>query len=382
MWVGTNNYILCFNAGSSSLKVTAVSPTDTISHQIDNVQRYDVALRDVLALFDTSIPESKQHISAIGYRVVHGGNQDKVARLIDDSLISEVEAYADFDPQHTPALLEIIASLREEFPNIPHVACFDTAFFHDLPKVAQTIALPKEYTALGIRRYGFHGLSYEYLMHILRQSYPSVAHEKIILAHLGSGASLAAVQNGKPVDTTMGFTPTSGIIMSSRLGDTDPTIVNFLHAQTGLSFDDWERIVNKESGLQGISGSSGDMYQLLQKEAHDDNAKDAVDAFVYSVQKAIGQLSAAMGGVDRIVFAGGIGEKSAELRARIVDKFGYLGFYIEPSLNVPMPHGPEQDDVCIANITRSKPIHVIRTDENTIIATHVHQILKQTKGDR
>ena len=376
-----NNYILCVNAGSSSLKVTAVSSTDSITHQVDTITDYEAALKEVLSLFHTDISEFDTLVSAVGYRIVHGGPQESPARLIDDALIGEVEAYADFDPQHIPAALAIISILRKRFPDISHVACFDTAFFHNLPKIAQTIALPREFQALGVRRYGFHGLSYEYLLHKLLGSYPSVAHEKVILAHLGSGASLCAIDSKNPIDTTMGFTPASGIIMSSRLGDTDPTLVTFLHAKTGMSLDEWTRIVNQESGLRGISGSSGDMYNLLQQEDSNPRAKEAIDVFVYRIQKAIGELSAAMGGVDRLVFAGGIGEKSASVRERIVANLGYLGFTIEPSLNPPMPHGPEPDDVCIVNIARSKPIHVIHTDENQIIATHVRNILTQTEGE-
>ncbi len=260
--------------------------------------------------------------------------------------------------------------LRQQFAYIPHVACFDTAFFHDMLEVARAIALPRKLTDLGVRRYGFHGLSYEYLLKKLVAKHPSVLNEKIIIAHLGSGASIAAIHNARPVDTTMGFTPSSGLVMSSRLGEADPALPVFLHKQAGISFSDWARIINKESGLLGVSGVTADMHELLDMERRHPDARRAVELFVYRAQKAIGELSAAMGGVDRIIFSGGIGEKSAILRRRIMKNFSYLGFTIESSSNnaTTAPTG-------IHNIYTkdSKPIHVIHTDESESIAAHVRR---------
>lgn len=373
--MGTNNYILCVNAGSSSLKITAV-PFETASggahpsYHVDMITDYAAALQDLLAQLQADHPIIYSNLAAVGHRIVHGGPQDKPARLLTDALVRDIESYAAFAPQHMPAALSIMKLLRQQFAHIPHVACFDTAFFHDIPEVARAIALPHKLTDLGVRRYGFHGLSYEYLLKKLVAKHPSVLNEKIIIAHLGSGASIAAIHNARPVDTTMGFTPSSGLVMSSRLGETDPALPVFLHKQAGISFSDWARIINKESGLLGVSGVTADMHELLDMERRHPDARRAVELFVYRTQKAIGELSAAMGGVDRIIFSGGIGEKSATLRRRIMKNFSYLGFTIESSSNnaTTAPTG-------IHNIYTkdSKPIHVIHTDESESIAAHVRR---------
>ncbi len=378
-YVGTNSYILCVNAGSSSLKITAI-PLEAAaggthpSYHADTVTDYAAALGDVLAQLQADHPSIYSNLAAVGHRVVHGGPQDKPARLLTDALVRDIESYTAFAPQHMPAALAIIKLLRQQFAHIPHVACFDTAFFHDMPDVARIIALPHKLTAdLGVRRYGFHGLSYEYLLKKLVAKHPAALTEKIIFAHLGSGASVAAISKARPVDTTMGFTPSSGLVMSTRLGEADPALPVFLHKQAGVSLADWARIINKESGLLGVSGVTADMQQLLDMERHHPDARRAVDLFVYRIQKAIGELSAAMGGVDRIVFSGGIGEKSAVLRRRIIKNFAYLGFAIDASSN-----NATLSPTNIHNIYTqdSKPIHVIPTDENESIAAHVRQTAK------
>lgn len=371
--VGTNNYILCVNAGSSSLKLTAVpfeadTTTKHPSYHADMITDYELALHELLSNLQSDHPIIYASIAAVGHRIVHGGPQGNPARIVTDELITEIESYAAFAPQHMPAALSIMKLLRRQLTHVPHVACFDTAFFHDIPAVARTIALPHKLTDLGVRRYGFHGLSYEYLLKKLVAKHPSALTEKIIVAHLGSGASIAAIHKARAVDTTMGFTPSSGLVMSSRLGETDPALPVFLHKEAGISFADWARIINKESGLVGVSGVSGDMHELLDMERRHPDAKRAVELFVYRAQKAIGELSAAMGGVDRIVFSGGIGEKSAILRRRIMANFGYLGFRIDPTHN-----NVVTEPTSIHNIYSqdSKPIHVIHTDESESIAAHV-----------
>ena len=338
------------------------------SYHADMITDYDAAAKELLSSLRTDHPIIYENIVAIGHRIVHGGPQSKPARLITDALVQDIEGYAAFAPQHMPAALSIMKLLRRQFAHIPQVACFDTAFFHDIPAVARLIALPHKLTDLGVRRYGFHGLSYEYLLKKLIAKHPSALTEKVIIAHLGSGASIAAIHNARAVDTTMGFTPSSGLVMSSRLGEADPALPVFLHKQAGITFEDWARIINKESGLLGVSGVTADMHELLDMERRHPDAKRAVELFVYRIQKAIGELSAAMGGVDRIVFSGGIGEKSAILRRRIIANFEYLGFEIDVSSN-----NAVTDPASIHNIYSqdSKPIHVIHTDESESIAAHV-----------
>lgn len=377
--VNTISYIVCINAGSSSIKLAVTPYIDSqtaamTAVEIDDVSDYRAALRTAFAEVTAELPEfSMEQVVAVGHRIVHGGPQVQPARVIDDALLSEIGTYAAFDPEHTPAALAMIDAARRMMPDAAHIACFDTAFFHDLPRVAQLIALPRRYETLGLRRYGFHGLSYEYLLGELVRRCPGASEEKIVFAHLGSGASLAAVARMQPVDTTMGFTPSSGIIMSSRSGDVDPSLIGFLHKQAGLTINAWTHMVNQESGLLGVSDLSGDMYTLIQSEADNPAAREAVALFVYRVQKAIGEMTAAMGGVDRLVISGGIGEKSVVLRQRIVDGLEYLGFALDTTANDTTLDG----ELTISSAS-SKPIHVIHTNENLILARHVRQIMNAT----
>lgn len=342
--------------------------------EVDEVRDYRAALHEALAAVVAQLPEfTVDRVAAVGHRVVHGGPQSQPARVIDAGLLSEIGTYAAFDPEHTPAALAMIDAARRMMPRAMHVACFDTAFFHDLPRVAQMIALPRRFEVLGLRRYGFHGLSYEYLLGELVHRYPAARDEKIVFAHLGSGASLAAVAGMQPIDTTMGFTPTSGIVMSSRSGDLDPSIIGFLQKQTGLSVDAWTHMVNQESGLLGVSGQSADMYTLIKSEADGNQAAaEAVALFVYRVQKSIGEMTAAMGGIDRLVFSGGIGEKSAVLRRRIVDQLAYLGLRLDRASN-----DRELSGEMMIAAPESRPIHVIHTNENQILARYVRQLLHE-----
>lgn len=375
--VNKQSYIVSVNAGSSSIKVTVAHRHDTSvvhSTTVDCVGVYPEALGQAFKALMLLNPDfSFEKIAAIGHRIVHGGVQPQPARLIDDTLLNEMHAFAEFDPEHAPVALNIIATLRQQFPDTVQVACFDTAFFHDIPRVAQMTSLPRRYELLGLRRYGFHGLSYQYLLETLVAIEPAAAKEKLIFAHLGSGASLAAVKNGIPMDMTMGFSPTSGVVMSSRTGDLDPSIVGFL-ARHGIDTPEaWTKLTNHESGLLGVSETSADMYTLIMNENEDVRAHEAVELFVYQVQKAIGQLSAVLGGVDRIIFSGGIGEKSSVLRRRIIARLGYLGFTVDDTRNSTYTPTVERDAI-ISN-TRGKPIHVIATNENAIITAHVKEIL-------
>lgn len=341
--------IVSVNTGSSSLKLT-VADLDTLeilfNGEKKNVTNFMESTEELIDSIKNDINLSD--IVAIGHRIVHGGSQKAIARRIDDEVLAEMYTFADFDPMHSHSALALVKAMKELFPNAEQIACFDTAFFHDIPLVAQTIALPRKYQEKGIRRYGFHGLSYNYVLGDLRLRGIPVDEEKIVIAHLGSGASLAAIKNGKPVDMTMGFTPTSGIVMSSRTGDIDPGLIGYLNKQFGMTIEEWTEVTNKESGILGVSGLSADMYELVQAEADNPHAKEAVELFVYKVRQAIGSLAASMNGVDRLVFTGGIGEASELLRGRIVEGLSFLAI---------------------------KNVEVVATNENTVILKNVKEIL-------
>jgi len=395
MWVDKN--VLTVNAGSSSIKlnVFAVSqedakttrildasvtgiglPTSTLvvhtasgDTQTQQLTVADQAVAvDALMLWLTkAIPTGT--IMAIGHRIVHGGPNYSQPQLITDELERTLQSFAAYDPEHAPAALHLIHTLRRRFPDVPQVACFDTAFFHDLPRVAQLLPLPREYQAMGLRRYGFHGLSYTYLLQAFGAAAgETAANGRIIFAHMGSGVSLAAVHGGKPVDTTMGFTPTSGVVMSSRSGDLDPGVLSYLHVQTGMTIEQYGHMVNFESGLLGVSGLSADMYTLLQRESADEHAAEAVELFVYQIKKAIGALATTLGGLDSLIFAGGIGEQSSVLRGRIADGLGFLGIQLDAASN-------ERHDELISAKGSQVGVHVLPTDEAHIISEQVIQVV-------
>jgi acetate kinase len=272
-------------------------------------------------------------LTTIGHRIVHGGSKFSEAQVLTPAVETELHKLAPLDPEHTPAALYLIDRLRERFPDATQIVCFDTAFFSDLPAVAQLLPLPRKYSK-GIRRYGFHGLSYTYLRAALADiAGTEAAHGRVIYAHLGSGASLAATRDGKPIDTTMGLTPASGVMMSTRLGDIDPGVASYLHKEHGLSFADYNKLINTESGLIGVSGMSADMLTLLQAESTHPHAAEAVELFCYNVKKAIGSLAASLGGLDTLVFSGGIGEQAPLIRQRICKDLDFLGIKLDPRRN-------------------------------------------------
>ena len=252
-------------------------------------------------------------------------------------MIGELRRLSPFDPEHMPEDILLIEAFQRRFPALPQVACFDTAFHHDLPRVARMLPIPRRYEAQGVRRYGFHGLSYAFLMEELaRLGDPAATAGRVILAHLGNGASLAAVRGGKPVDTSMSFTPTAGVPMSTRSGDLDPGLGWYLARTENMSAEQFNAMVNFKSGLLGISETSSDMRDLLQCEAKDVRAAEAVALFCYQVKKWIGAFAAALGGLDTLVFAGGIGENAATVRARICEGLGFLGIELDHARNAGM----------------------------------------------
>jgi acetate kinase len=297
---------------------------------------------------------------------MHHVQPERVTR----SLLDELHRIRPYDPDHLPREIELIEAFRQRHPRLPQVACFDTAFHSTMPRVARLIAIPRRFDAKGVQRYGFHGLSYAYLMEELgRVAGAKRARERVILAHLGNGASLAAVKGGKSIDTSMGFTPTAGVPMSTRSGDLDPGLAPYLAQNEKISSKQFYEMVNHESGLLGVSETSSDMRDLLAREAGDVRAAEAVALFCYQVKKWVGAYAAALGGLDTLVFSAGIGENCASVRARICDGLGFLGIKLEKARNA------RNAPVISARGGRVQ-VRVIRTDEEIMIVRSVVRILK------
>jgi acetate kinase len=300
-------------------------------------------------------------LAAVGHRVVHGGPHF-LPEPVTDALLDDLRRVAPFDPDHIPGEIVLIEAFRRLNPDLPQVACFDTGFHHDLPRVAQIVPIPRRFEARGVRRYGFHGLSYAYLMEELsRVAGADAAQGRVILAHLGSGASLAAVKDGRCVETSMGFTPASGLVMGTRPGDLDPGLALFLARKEGITPEQFHHMVSHESGLLGVSETSPDLRDLLAREADDQRAAEAVELFCYRVRTGIGALTAALGGLDTLVFAGGIGENSPEARYRILSALGFLGITLDAARN-------RAGSPIISAEGGRVVVRVIPTDEELMIA--------------
>ena len=311
-------------------------------------------------------------LTAVGHRVVHGGPKYSEPQRVDAEMIEELHRLSPFDPEHLPEEILLTEAFHRRFPDLPQVACFDTGFHHDLPRVAQLLPIPRRYEAQGVRRYGFHGLSYAFLIgELARLAGTEAAQGRVILAHLGNGASLAAVREGKSVDTSMSFTPTAGVPMSTRSGDLDPGLIWYLARTEKMSAKQFNEMVNFQSGLLGVSETSSDMRDLLDCETRDVRAAEAVALFCYQVKKWIGAFTAALGGLDTMVFAGGIGENAPTVRARICDGLGFLGIELDEKRNV-------ANAGVISSENSRIPVRVIRTDEEWVIASMVCRVLGLT----
>jgi acetate kinase len=309
-----------------------------------------------------------ESVRAVGHRVVHGMHHT-APELVTQELLEELHRISPYDPDHLPSEIELIEVFRQRHPKLPQVACFDTAFHCTMPRVAKLLPIPRRYDAKGVQRYGFHGLSYAYLMEELaRLGDPAATTGRIILAHLGNGASMAAVRDGKSIDTSMSFTPTAGLVMSTRSGDLDPSLFPYFARTEQMTAKQFSVMVNHNSGLLGVSETSSDMRDLLAREGHDIRAAEAVALFCYQAKKWIGSLAAALGGLDTLVFAGGIGENAPLVRTRICDGLGFLGIELSESRNV------ETAGVISTDASRAT-VRVIRTDEDLMIARSVDRIL-------
>ena len=289
----------------ATLQVKGLNPAGNISRSIAAADR-TVAIGILMDWLEEHC--ARDALTAVGHRIVHGGPNYSQPQRITPAMLEELHRISSFDPEHLPEEIQLTEALHHRFPDLPQVACFDTAFHHDLPRVAQMLAIPRRYEAQGVRRYGFHGLSYEFLMaELSRLDGTAAAQGRVILAHLGNGASLAAVHHGKPLDTSMSFTPTAGVPMSTRSGDLDPGLLGYLARTEQMSVKQFNEMVHFQSGLLGISETSADMRDLLDLELEDVRAAEAIALFCYQVKKWIGAFAAALGGVDTLVFAGASG---------------------------------------------------------------------------
>lgn len=345
------------------------SPGDNLSRSVtvaDHAAAVDVLMDWVEQRFQPG------ELAAVGHRVVHGGPKYAQPQLIDAAMIAELHQLSPFDPEHLPEEILLTEAFHRRFSRVRQFACFDTAFHHDLPTVARLLPIPRRYAAAGVRRYGFHGLSCAFLLDELRRlAGESAANGRVVLAHLGNGASITAVRDGRSIDTTMGFTPAAGLPMSTRAGDLDPGLAWYLSRAENVSARQFHHMINHESGLLGISETSSDMRDLMARESSDPRAADAVAIFCYQAKKSICAFAGALGGLETLVFAGGIGENDPEVRRRICDGLEFLGMQLDPAQNTAAAAVISRPESKIA-------VRVIRTDEEVVIAKMVCRLLSAT----
>ncbi len=393
-------YVLTINGGSSSLKFGVFAAVEPIERVLSGcvervglegarlivsaggrgseeraVEALDQAVAAGLVIERVAKDPGLAGIAAVGHRVVHGGDRFVEPGLVTAELLDQLRRTAPLDPEHLPGEIALIEAIGKAVPGVPQVACFDTGFHRAMPKSAQIVPIPRKYWGLGIRRYGFHGLSYAYLMEELaRTAGPAEARGRVVLAHLGSGASLAAVREGRCLETTMGFTPASGLVMGTRCGDIDPGLFGFLAHAEGMTPERFHRMVNQESGLLGVSETSADLRDLLARRDRDARAAEAIDLFCYRIKTGIGSLSAVLGGLDALVFSGGIGENSPEVRRRACEGLGFLGVDLDDTRNA-------AGEPLISTATSPVRVRVIRTDEEAMIAREAIRLMVASSGE-
>ncbi len=389
--------ILILNAGSSSVKFSLFNngepPTLALHGQIEGLQTsphfvargasgslvgehswpigskisHDDAV-EFLINWQNEQDRGDSGIIAAGHRVVHGGTQFAKPVLIDDRVLQALEILIPLAPLHQPHNISAIRAVAKHSPNLPQVACFDTSFHRTQPSVAQQFAIPRHLTAAGIQRYGFHGLSYEYIASQLPLIDPRAAAGRTIVAHLGNGASLCALKAGVSIATTMSFTPLDGLMMGTRCGAIDPGVLLYLMQQRGFDSQALNRMLTDESGLLGVSGFSSDMRALLEKEATDPRAAEAIELFVYRISRELGSMAAALGGLDSVVFTGGIGENAPAIRERICSLASWLRIQLDPAAN-------QRSDTRLSTSPSGTSVWVIPTDEERMIACHTRALL-------
>jgi acetate kinase len=361
--------------GGSGASLTLDHGRDrSTTHAKIEIKKNGTVVDSLLDWLESQLPVAD--LGGVGHRVVHGMLRTAPER-VTEGLLHELKGIVPFDPEHLPREIELIEAVRRRYPKLPQAVCFDTAFHRSMPLVARQLPIPRRLGAKGIQRYGFHGLSYTFLMQELaRLGDPAAARGRVILAHLGNGASLAAVRDGQSMDTSMGFTPAAGLVMGTRSGDLDPGLMSYLASADAMTPAKFQTLVNHESGLLGISGTSSDVRDLLERESNDPRAAEALALFCYQAKKWIGSFCAALGGLDTLVFAGGIGENAAPVRKRICEGLAFLGIDIDEAAND--RHAPR-----ISTETGTVSVRVIRTDEESVIATLASRVLGlEPKGER
>ena len=359
--------ILALNCGSSSLKYALFAGEEAVLRgAVDRIGAGGVAdhAAAVHAVFDELEARGKGTPRAVGHRLVHGGPNHTAPERVDPALLASLARVVPFAPLHLPAELRAVEAVRARFGDLPQVVCFDTAFHRTLPEVARRYALPASLFDAGVRRYGFHGLSYEFVVAALGPK----LRARAVLAHLGSGASMVAVKDGLAIDTTMGFTPAGGLVMGTRPGDLDPGLLVYLLEHGGYDAKSLGRLVNHEAGLAALSGTTSDMQELLARRGTDRRAALAVDVFSYQARKWIGALAAALGGLDTLVFTGGIGEHAHAVRLEICRGLAHLGIILDEARNVAGEALISKGGQC--------DVHVVATDEERMIARSTRQVLE------
>ncbi|HEV7960637.1 MAG TPA: acetate/propionate family kinase [Rhizomicrobium sp.] len=389
-----SDVLLTLNAGSSSLKFALfeiadgrlslaakgeiekmdsaprLTAQDAQGKQIaeqrwDTTPAYDAMIAQVLSWADSRLGGDR--LVAVGHRMVHGGPDHASPELVTPELLDALDALVLLAPLHLPHNIAPIGAIAMARPHLAQVVAFDTAFHHTMPELATRIAIPRRYDEEGVRRYGFHGLSYEYIAGRLHEIAPALAQARVIVAHLGNGASLCALKNGRSIDTTMGFSALDGLVMGTRPGDTDPGVLLYLQDRHGLDRKALQNLLYNESGLKGVSGISGDMRTLLASP--DPNAKDAIALFVFRLAREIGALIASLGGLDGLVFTAGIGEHAPEIRAMTVEKLSWLGAKLDAAANA-------RNDCLIGSSDSRIALYVIPTDEELMIARHTLDVIR------
>jgi len=392
-----NNSILTINGGSSSIKFALYEIKDSLlqllSGKIENIgnENPQLSFTNIISGQKSSIEikvvdhddaanylvdwlekqEGFISVKAIGHRIVHGMKHTE-PEPITTALLDDLKKITAYDSEHLPGEIKLIEVFRNRFPALAQIACFDTSFHTSMPSVAKLLSIPRRFNAMGIQRYGFHGLSYAYIVDELnRVAGSETAKGRLILAHLGNGASLAAIKDGKSIDTSMGFTPTSGLPMGTRTGDLDPGVAWYLMNAEKLNPEQFNHLINHESGLLGVSEKSSDMRELLRYQNTDSRAADAIELFCYQTKKWIGSFAAALGGLDTLVFSGGIGEHAPEIRKRICNGLQFLGIEMDDAKNV-------FNQAVISKEVSRVSIHVIQTNEELMIARLVCFVLNYT----
>ena len=392
---GHSHRILTINSGSSSIKFALYRmervATAELSGNIAGISRgsgtvhikdgqgktlferhfqpqdHSEALKEIIKWLQSN--PSAQHIDAVGHRLVHGGSRFSRPHLITPDLMEVLDELMPLAPDHLPHEINAIKVFKGSYPDVPQVACFDTAFHRNMPRVAQIYALPGDLRQQGVLRYGFHGLSYEYILGELRNVAGVEASEnRIVVAHLGNGASMVAVKAGQSLDTTMGFSPAGGLVMGTRSGDLDPGVILYLFKEKALDVPAVNRMVNKDGGLLGVSGISPDMKDLLDAEAINQHAAEAVELFSYQAKKFLGALTAVLGGLDTLIFTGGIGENAPPIRWRICEGLEFLGIRLSKDRN-------DRNDPLISLERNPVAVRVMKTNEELMIARHTCQLL-------